>query len=71
MVVIEKVNKRLGNKLRRLRVGEGKTQEELARLLGISTSSIGMYEIGTRVPSDKVKKQYSLYFDKTVDEIFF
>ncbi|WP_316262512.1 helix-turn-helix transcriptional regulator [Anaerococcus vaginalis] len=71
VVVIEKVNKKLGNKLRKLRIDDGKTQKELANLLGISVSSIGMYEIGFRVPSDRVKKQYSIYFRKAVDEIFF
>lgn len=71
VVVIEKVNKKLGNKLRRLRVQKNMTQQELAILFGVTPASISYYETGTRVPSDKVKKQYSLFFNKPVDDIFF
>lgn len=47
------------------------TQQELAVLFGVTPASISYYETGTRIPSDKVKKQYSLFFDKPVDDIFF
>lgn len=71
MILIEKVNIKLGNKLKRLRESEGKTQRQLADTMGLGVSTIAMYEIGARVPSDKVKKQYSILFNKSVDEIFF
>lgn len=69
--VIEKVNSKVGNKLRRLRMQKNMTQQELAVLFGVTPASISYYETGTRIPSDKVKKQYSLFFDKPVDDIFF
>ncbi|WP_326831230.1 helix-turn-helix transcriptional regulator [Anaerococcus porci] len=71
MVVIEKVNKRLGNKLRRLRENNGKTQKSLSELFGISVSAISMYETGYRVPSDDIKKKYAAYFNVPVGDIFF
>ena len=71
VIFIEKVNKNLGNKLKKLRVQDGKTQKELADIMGLGVSTIAMYEIGARIPSDRVKKQYSLLFNKSVDDIFF
>ena len=71
VVVIEKVNIKISKKLRRLRKDSGKTQKELADAFGVSVSSIGMYEIGMRVPTDKIKKQYAIFFNKKVDDIFF
>ena len=38
----------LGEKLRKLRMNAGLTQEKLASKLGVSASSIGMYEQGRR-----------------------
>lgn len=71
MVVIKNVNKKLGNKLRKLRIDDGKTQKELADLFEVSVSSISMYEMGLRVPSDKIKAKYSTFFKKDVGGIFF
>lgn len=71
VVVIEKVNTKIARKLRNLREKSGKTQQELADAFGVSVSSIGMYEIGMRIPTDKVKKQYAIFFNKKVDDIFF
>lgn len=71
MIIIEKVGTKVGNKLRKLRIEKSMTQQELADVFGIAVSSIGMYEIGMRVPNDKIKKQYSLFFNKPVDDIFF
>lgn len=71
VVDIEKVNTKISRKLKKLREDSGKTQQELADAFGISVSSIGMYEIGMRIPTDKVKKQYAIFFNKKVDDIFF
>lgn len=71
VVVIENVNKKLGNKLRRMRISEGITRKQLADMFGVTISAIGMYEQGRRTPSDDVKAKYSMLFDKTVDEMFF
>ena len=47
------------------------TQQELADILVLSVSAISSYDIGWRVPSDKVKKQYSLFFNTSIEELFF
>lgn len=47
------------------------TQQELADTLGISVSAVSSYELGVRVPSDKVKKQYSLFFNTSIEGLFF
>ena len=58
-----------GKILRDLR-GE-KTQEEIARAIGITKSSWAMYERGERTPRDEVIIQIAKYFGKTVQEVFF
>lgn len=58
-----------GEKLRELR-GE-RTQEEMARELKITKSSLAMYERNERIPRDEVKIRIAKFFGKTVQEIFF
>lgn len=58
-----------GEKLRELR-GD-KTQEEIAREVGVTKSSWAMYERNERVPRDEVKIRIANYFHKSVQEIFF
>lgn len=58
-----------GKKLVELR-GE-KSQQEVAKAIGIATSTLGMYEIEQRVPRDSVKRLIAKYYNKTVQEIFF
>jgi len=48
-----------------------KTQEEIAKAVGITKSSWAMYERGERIPRDEVKIQIAQYFGKTVQEVFF
>lgn len=48
-----------------------RTQEEVARALGISLSAIGMYERGERIPRDEIKIAIAKYYDVTVQSIFF
>ena len=47
------------------------TQEQVAKALGVCTSTIGMYERGERIPRDEVKTEIAKFYDKTVQEIFF
>ena len=58
-----------GKILRELR-GD-KTQEEIAKAVGITKSSWAMYERGERIPRDEEKIQIAKYFGKTVQEVFF
>lgn len=58
-----------GKTLRKLR-GD-RTQEEIARDIGITKSSWAMYEREERVPRDEVKIQIAQYFKMPVQDIFF
>lgn len=48
-----------------------RTQEEVAKGLGIATSTLGMYETERRVPRDSIKMRISDYYQKPVQYIFF
>lgn len=54
-------------KLKNLRKQRNITQEQLAKELGIGTSTIGMYESNIRKPSYKILKKISKYFDVSID----
>lgn len=59
----------IGKRLMQLR--GGKTQEEVAKALGISVSAVGMYERGDRIPRDEIKIAFAKYYDTTVQSIFY
>lgn len=63
------MKRRYGEKLKELR-GE-KSREQVAKDLGISVSSVQMYENSERVPRDYMKIKIAKYFNTTVQEIFF
>lgn len=48
-----------------------KSQDVIAKEIGITKSSWAMYERGERVPRDEVKIRIANHFNKTVQEIFF
>lgn len=50
-----------------LRLSKGMTQGELAKELGLSPSSIGMYEQGRRKPSFELLEKISDYFNVDMD----
>lgn len=58
-----------GSKLRELR--GNRSQEEMAKEIGITKSSWAMYERNERIPRDEVKVRIAQFFGKTVQEIFF
>lgn len=57
----------IGKRLKELREEKELNQEEFAKILNISRSSIGMYESGKREPSDELKKQMADFFNCSVD----
>ena len=63
--------KAIGQRLIALRLKANKTQDEVAKAIGISLSAIGMYERGERIPRDEVKLAIAKYFDTTVQSIFY
>lgn len=54
-----------------VRLREDKTQEEVARAVGISTSALGMYETEKRIPRDVIKIKLAEYYSVSVQDIFF
>ncbi len=62
-------NIKLGKKLTNLR--GNRTQREIADLLGISTSTYAMYEIGQRRPGDDMKVKIANLYKKSIKSIFF
>ena len=59
----------IGQRLIQLR--GSRTQEQVAKDLGLSLSAVGMYERGERIPRDEVKIAIAKYYDTTVQSIFF
>lgn len=59
----------IGSRLKALR--GSKTIQEVANATGIDTSTIGMYEIGQRIPRDNNKIILAEYYGTTVQELFF
>lgn len=59
----------VGERLRSLR-GE-KTQEEVAKDLGVTKSSYAMYERDERTPRDEVKVKIARYYGLRVGQLFF
>lgn len=57
----------IGKKIRELRKSLGITQSELAKKLGVSPSTIGMYEQGRREPDNKILLNLCKIFDTTTD----
>ena len=54
-----------------VRLRGNKTQEEVARAIGISTSALGMYETERRIPRDAIKIKLANYYSVSVQDIFF
>jgi len=57
----------LKNKIKDLRTAKNMTQEELAKILGLSTSIVGMYETGARKPSYEALVKIANYFKVSTD----
>ena len=57
-----------GTNLKKLREDAGLSQEQLGEAIGVSKSTIGMYEQGKRMPNtNTVLKELASYFDVTLD----
>lgn len=60
---------KIGERLIALR--GNKSQSEVAKAVGISSSALSMYECGERIPRDSIKVKLADYYGKTVQSIFF
>ena len=56
-----------GNKLKKLRENKQLLQKDLGEILGVSASTIGMYEQGRREPDNTILKKISKYFKVSID----
>ncbi len=56
-----------GERIKVLREEKGLNQKQLAGILSVSTSSIGMYEKNLREPDDIVKIRMAKFFDCSID----
>lgn len=61
MTIGEKLKKLRGNKIRKI----------VAEDLGITESSLSNYENDYRIPRDEVKKKIALYYNVSIESIFF
>lgn len=61
MTIGEKLKKLRGNKVRKI----------VAEDLGITESSLSNYENDYRIPRDEVKKKIALYYNVSIESIFF
>ncbi|ERT60227.1 helix-turn-helix domain-containing protein [Megasphaera vaginalis (ex Srinivasan et al. 2021)] len=59
----------IGMKLSKLR--GGKDRNKVAVDLGISVSTLGMYEQGRRIPRDEIKIKIADYYGVSVSELFY
>ena len=59
----------LGKRLKELR-GD-RNREKVAEAVGISSSSLGMYECNKRIPRDDVKKKLADFYNVSIQQLFF
>ena len=60
---------KIGKKGRRLR--GTKRRDDVAKDLGISSSTLAMYETGKRIPRDETKVKIANYYDVDLVELFY
>ena len=60
----------LGNTIRELRRRDGRTQESLARALGVTAQAVSRWEAGGSYPDMELIPGIANYFSVTIDELF-
>lgn len=60
---------KFGSKLKKLRQEKNISQRELADILEISSSAVGMYESNKRIPNYPILKKISDYFGVSADDL--
>lgn len=64
------MKKKIGERLRNLRMGVHISQTKLASILGTQQSSINRYEQGQSVPVPEIFIKYADYFDVSMDYLY-
>ena len=62
---------RIGNRLKVARAEKGISQDELAKLAGVTRQTISSIETGQYCPSTLLAFLLAKHLDKRVDELFF
>lgn len=57
----------LGKRIKKLRKEKNLTQVELSKIIGVTTSMVGMYETDARKPSYEVLLKIAEYFNVSTD----
>lgn len=61
---------KLGENLKKYRIQNGLTQEQLAEVFGVSPQAVSRWELGTTFPDIALLPVIADYFDITTDELF-
>ncbi len=64
-------NKRIGDKLKELRLKNGYTQVSLSKELNIPSGTYVNYELGKRTVPDELKEKIAIVYKKSIIDIFF
>ena len=67
MNIFDRIQINIGNRIKYLRQEKELTQKQLASKLGVSTSTIGMYETGKRSLDNEMVTRMSNFFDVSSD----
>ena len=66
----EELARYIGNKIKEMRISQGKTQEDLALLLDTTKQSIGRYENGSRRANQDLLFELADIFDCSINDFF-
>ena len=61
---------KLGDQMKELRLRDGRTQEELARALGVTAQAVSRWEKGVCYPDMEIIPSIANYFGVSIDELF-
>lgn len=64
------MNIEIGARIKRLRLGNSMTQEQLAQKLGVSAQAISKWESGTNMPDIQILPDLAVIFGVSIDELF-
>lgn len=56
-----------GNRIKKLRIKDKKTQKEFGNIINVSESTVGMYERNERKPDYDTLQRIADYFDVSID----
>src|SRR5690554_793382 len=61
---------KLGSTIKRLRIKQGVTQEELAEYMGVSFQAVSKWETNTTMPDITLLPKLAVFFGVSIDDLF-